>query len=152
MAPRFASSCAIAFAIALAVAGGSTGSQTQAPSPGDAAALAAPVKPLAIADWRIYFVMTDRYANGDQTNDRGGYGPLLGQNGYDPTSTAWWHGGDFRGLTGSCTDTASDQNRGHGLQRIKDLGFNAIWLTTGGVTQIALKPRSLIRWRPCPRF
>jgi alpha-amylase len=74
--------------------------------------------------------MTDRYANGDAGNDLGGHGPLLGQSGFDPASTAYWHGGDFKGLTGGCTDPV------HGLERVKDLGFNAIWVTPPVVNQI----------------
>ena len=62
----------------------------------------------------IYFVMPDRYRNGDSTNDMGP--------GYDPTNTAFFHGGDLRGLTGNCKDD-------DGLARLKRLGFTAIWLT-----------------------
>ena len=43
--------------------------------------------------------------------------------GYDPTSTGWFHGGDFKGLTGVCNDTKT------GLARLKSLGFNAVWVT-----------------------
>ena len=43
--------------------------------------------------------------------------------GFDPADTGWYHGGDLKGLTGGCTDPV------HGLQRIKDLGFTAIWVT-----------------------
>ena len=74
--------------------------------------------------------MTDRYANGDPSNDTGGYGKGPSQNGFDPTSTAYWHGGDLKGLTGGCTDPK------RGLQRIKDLGFNAIWVTPPVVNQV----------------
>lgn len=62
----------------------------------------------------IYFVMPDRYRNGDVNNDRGP--------GFDPTSTAFYHGGDLVGLTGNCKDD-------DGLARLKRLGFTAIWLT-----------------------
>lgn len=61
----------------------------------------------------IYFVMTDRYANGDPSNDQGGG---VSKGGLDPTSDGYFHGGDFKGLT---------QN----LDRIKRLGFTAIWVT-----------------------
>jgi glycosidase len=63
-----------------------------------------------LAKQRIYFVLTDRYANGDPSNDRGGKvgGPEI--TGYDPTSTAYFHGGDLEGLTEQ-------------LDRIKALGF-----------------------------
>jgi len=41
----------------------------------------------------IYFVMPDRYKDGNTANDR-----LAG---VDPTNTAFWHGGDLKGLTGT---------------------------------------------------
>jgi len=62
----------------------------------------------------IYFVMPDRYRNGDTSNDN--------QPGFDPTHTAYFHGGDLKGLTGNCKDD-------DGLARLKELGFTAIWLT-----------------------
>lgn len=64
----------------------------------------------------IYFVMPDRYKNGDTSNDRTG-------GGFDPRSTAFWHGGDLKGLTGTC------QPGDDGLARIKSLGFTAVWVT-----------------------
>ncbi|MGH3071234.1 MAG: alpha-amylase family glycosyl hydrolase, partial [Gaiellaceae bacterium] len=76
----------------------------------------------SIASQRIYFVMTDRYANGDPANDRGGRTGSRGLTGFDPADTGWFHGGDFRGLTGGCTT-------GTGLARIKALGFTAVWVT-----------------------
>lgn len=62
----------------------------------------------------IYFVMPDRYRNGNTGNDS--------LPGFDPTSTAFFHGGDLAGLTGNCVDD-------DGLARLKKLGFTAIWLT-----------------------
>jgi glycosidase len=62
----------------------------------------------------IYFVMPDRYRNGDTSNDN--------QPGFNPTHTAFFHGGDLKGLTGNCKDD-------DGLARLKELGFTAIWLT-----------------------
>jgi len=64
----------------------------------------------------IYFVMPDRYKNGDPSNDRLG-------GGFDPRNTAFWHGGDLKGLTGTC------QPGDDGLARIKSLGFTAVWVT-----------------------
>jgi alpha-amylase len=93
--------------------------------------LAQPGAPSALASERIYFVMTDRYANGDPANDSGGATGLRQVTGYDPSSPGWWHGGDLRGLTGGCTDPV------HGLERIKDLGFNAIWITPVVVNQVS---------------
>ena len=65
---------------------------------------------------RFYFVMADRFANGDTTNDKGGLtgGPL--ETGFDPTNEGFYHGGDLKGLTSK-------------LDYIKGLGTTAIWLT-----------------------
>jgi glycosidase len=96
-----------------------------ASAPPSGAALAVLAKPpvrSSIASQRIYFVMTDRYANGDPANDRGGRSGVRAATGYDPADTGWFHGGDFRGLTGGCTT-------GTGLARIKALGFTAVWVT-----------------------
>ena len=62
----------------------------------------------------IYFVMPDRYRNGDPTNDN--------NPGFNPAHTAFFHGGDLKGLTGNCVDD-------DGLVRLKKLGFTAVWLT-----------------------
>ena len=66
----------------------------------------------------IYFVMTDRFANGDPANDTGGLDPELGPlvHGFEPTDRAYHHGGDFVGLTEQ-------------LPYIEDLGMGAIWIT-----------------------
>jgi glycosidase len=86
---------------------------------------AAPVSPIGLAAWptqsslasqRIYFVMPDRYANGDTSNDTGGLSGSRNVTGYDPTDTGYYHGGDLKGLTAH-------------LQRIRDLGFTALWVT-----------------------
>ena len=123
---KFAALAAVPFA---AFAIGS--SAVQPPSGAALAALAQPGADSALASERIYFVMTDRYADGDPSNDLGGRTGTRTVTGYDPASTAWWHGGDFKGLTGGCTDPV------HGLQRIKNLGFNAIWVTPAVVNQVS---------------
>jgi glycosidase len=61
----------------------------------------------------IYFVMPDRYANGATYNDRGA-GDFEG--GFRPEDIGYFHGGDLLGLT-------------ENLDRIKDMGFTAIWIT-----------------------
>lgn len=71
----------------------------------------------------IYFVMPDRYLNGDTSNDLAGGTRQDPTGGYNPTSTAFFHGGDLKGLTGNC------EKGDNGLARIKDLGFTAVWLT-----------------------
>ena len=47
----------------------------------------------------IYFVLPDRFENGDPANDRGGLkgGPL--QTGFDPARKGFFPGGDLKGLT-----------------------------------------------------
>jgi len=71
---------------------------------------------------QFYFVMTDRFANGDPGNDQGGLtgGRLV--TGYDPTHKGFYHGGDLKGLIGK-------------LDYIKDLGTTAIWLTPSFVNK-----------------
>lgn len=71
----------------------------------------------------IYFVFPDRYRNGDTTNDLAGGSTVDPTSGYDQTSTAHFHGGDLKGLTGTC------QPGDDGLARIKALGFTAVWMT-----------------------
>ena len=70
----------------------------------------------------IYFVMPDRYLNGDTSNDLAGGTTVDSTGGYNPKSTAFFHGGDLKGLTGNC------EKGDKGLARIKDLGFTAVWL------------------------
>jgi glycosidase len=93
------------------------------PSQAELALLSQPPKVSAFAGQRVYFVMTDRYRNGDPGNDRGGATGSVGQTGFDPASTGYFHGGDFAGLTGTCDDPRE------GLARIKALGFTALWVT-----------------------
>jgi glycosidase len=104
---------------AAAAAGGATRADSAAPI----ASLAAAPRYTSLAAQRVYFVMTDRYANGDASNDRGRVSGTRGVTGFDPTDTGYWHGGDFRGLTGNCKDTR------RGLVRLKSLGFTAVWVT-----------------------
>ena len=80
-----------------------------------AATPAIPADRVGLAKELIYFVFPDRYLNGDSSNDN--------YPGYDPTDTAFFHGGDLKGLTGTCS--AGD----NGLARIKKLGFTAVWVT-----------------------
>jgi glycosidase len=118
----------VAALVAALPAGGATDVVAQShevpPAPAGAAltVLAKPPLRSSIALQRIYFVMTDRYANGNPDNDRGGRNGTRGVTGFDPADTGWFHGGDFRGLTGECTT-------GTGLARIKALGFTAVWVT-----------------------
>jgi glycosidase len=84
-------------------------------------ALAAPA--LAAPDYRarlpqdevIYFVLPDRFENGDTSNDRGGLSGDRLKTGFDPTSKAFYNGGDIRGLIKR-------------LPYIQALGATALWL------------------------
>jgi glycosidase len=64
----------------------------------------------------FYFVMADRFENGDTANDHGGYAGGKPVDGYDPTGTGWYHGGDLKGLQKQ-------------IDYIDDLGATSIWLT-----------------------
>jgi len=62
-------------------------------------------------DWdeaRIYFMLTDRFKDGDPSNNGGKE--------YDPTHSEAYHGGDFQGIIDE-------------LDYIDDLGINTIWIT-----------------------
>ena len=69
-----------------------------------------------IEDEIIYFVLPDRFENGDPTNDRGGIEGGRLKDGFDPTDFGFYHGGDLKGLT-------------QRLDYIQGLGMTAIWLT-----------------------
>lgn len=70
-------------------------------------------------DWKgatIYFVITDRFCNGDSTNDVN-YGRIVDY-GSEQLNAATFHGGDFKGM----------------LQKAKanyftDLGIDVLWMT-----------------------
>ena len=69
-----------------------------------------------IEDEIIYFVLPDRFENGDPDNDRGGIEGGRLNDGYDPTDYGFYHGGDLKGLT-------------QRLDYIQGMGVTAIWLT-----------------------
>ncbi len=73
------------------------------------------VRERPIQDDIIYFVLPDRFFNGDTANDTGGYQGDRHSHGFDPTSKAFYHGGDLKGLTAK-------------LDYLKDLGITAIWM------------------------
>jgi glycosidase len=102
------------------------GARPAAGSPEEAALIESLAAPIVYSDFAsrvVYFVMTDRYANGDTSNDSGFVTGPRKITGFDPTDIGFFHGGDLRGLTGGCTDPKT------GLQRLADLGFNGIWIT-----------------------
>ncbi|MBO1334450.1 pullulanase-type alpha-1,6-glucosidase [Streptomyces sp. VRA16 Mangrove soil] len=64
---------------------------------------------------QYYFVLPDRFANGDTSNDKGGLTGSRSSTGYDPTDKGFYQGGDLKGLTKK-------------LDYIKGLGTTAIWM------------------------
>lgn len=90
----------------------------EAPARGNTAAAPAPLAERQLEDEIIYFVLPDRFENGDPKNDTGSAGgglkggPL--QHGFDPTHKGFYHGGDLKGLTAR-------------LDYIQNMGVTAIW-------------------------
>ncbi|QUL38173.1 alpha-amylase family glycosyl hydrolase [Erythrobacter sp. JK5] len=67
-----------------------------------------------LSDEVIYFVLPDRFANGDTSNDLGGIAGDRLTHGFDPTHKGFYHGGDLAGLTEK-------------LDYIEGMGVTAIW-------------------------
>ena len=63
----------------------------------------------------IYFLLPDRFENGDPSNDRGGLTGGRLETGFDPTAKGFYHGGDLKGLLSR-------------LDYIQVLGATAVWL------------------------
>ncbi|MGA5086705.1 pullulanase-type alpha-1,6-glucosidase [Streptomyces pseudogriseolus] len=85
------------------------------PAPPSDAKLAASPARHDLTREQFYFVLPDRFANGDTKNDRGGLTGSRLTHGYDPTDKGFYQGGDLKGLTRK-------------LDYIKGLGTTAIWL------------------------
>src|SRR3954453_23499213 len=68
------------------------------PSGGDPASYAGHSLRAGPAGEDFYFVMGDRFANGDTRNDDGGLGPDRLVSGFDPTSKALFKRGDPAGV------------------------------------------------------
>ncbi|MDP5103770.1 MAG: alpha-amylase family glycosyl hydrolase [Erythrobacter sp.] len=88
---------------------------------GPVAPVAAPAMPPAppiaergLEDEIIYFVLPDRFENGDPRNDRGGIKGGAFDHGFDPAHKGFYHGGDLKGLTAR-------------LDYIQGMGVTAIW-------------------------
>ncbi|MGI5454213.1 pullulanase-type alpha-1,6-glucosidase [Streptomyces sp. CA-249302] len=87
---------------------------TPPPPPSDARLAAEPARHDDTRE-QFYFVMPDRFANGDTSNDEGGLTGSRLSTGYDPTDKGFYQGGDLKGLTRK-------------LDYIKGLGTTAIWM------------------------
>ncbi|GAA3944863.1 pullulanase-type alpha-1,6-glucosidase [Allohahella marinimesophila] len=69
-----------------------------------------------IQDEIFYFVLPDRFSNGDPTNDTGGLAADKEISGLDPADANYYHGGDLRGLYNK-------------LDYLKNMGVTSIWMT-----------------------
>ena len=70
----------------------------------------------AVTDWSrevLYFVLVDRFSDGDPSNNRG----------VDRRNPGGWHGGDLKGLTAQ-------------LDELKDLGVTALWINPVQLQQV----------------
>src|SRR5205823_386546 len=63
----------------------------------------------------IYFLLPDRFENGEPSNDRGGLSGGRLATGFDPSDKAFYHGGDLKGLISR-------------LEYIQELGATAVWV------------------------
>ncbi|MFK4850082.1 pullulanase-type alpha-1,6-glucosidase [Microbacterium sp. ZW T6_19] len=81
----------------------------------DDALIAPPVRQAGAGE-QFYFVMTDRFANGDTSNDTGGLEGDRLTTGFDPADKGFYQGGDIAGIRDN-------------LDYIEGLGTSAIWLT-----------------------
>lgn len=80
-----------------------------------ACASAADYRERLAEDEIVYFVLPDRFENGDPSNDNGGLSGDRLITGFDPTHKGFYHGGDLKGLTAR-------------MDYIQGLGATAIWL------------------------
>ncbi|MFD7980874.1 pullulanase-type alpha-1,6-glucosidase [Streptomyces sp. NPDC059071] len=85
------------------------------PAPPSDRALAAQPARHDLTREQFYFVLPDRFANGDPSNDRGGLTGSRTATGFDPSDKGFYQGGDLKGLT-------------QRLDYIKGLGTTAIWM------------------------
>ncbi|KAA6217300.1 pullulanase-type alpha-1,6-glucosidase [Streptomyces filamentosus] len=85
------------------------------PAPPSDRALAAEPARHDLTREQFYFVLPDRFANGDTANDKGGLTGSRTATGFDPTDKGFYQGGDLKGLT-------------QRLDYIKGLGTTAIWM------------------------
>ncbi|AWB68979.1 alpha-amylase [Saccharobesus litoralis] len=69
-----------------------------------------------VRDDVFYFVMPDRFHNGDPSNDMGNPDIPESYGGFDPSKKSHFHGGDMKGL----------QDK---LDYLEDMGVTAIWMT-----------------------
>ncbi|MFE5624724.1 pullulanase-type alpha-1,6-glucosidase [Streptomyces virginiae] len=106
---------AAALAVTLLPALPAAAAEAKVPAPPPDAKLAAEPARNDLTREQFYFVLPDRFANGDPRNDRGGLTGSRLETGLDPTDKGFYQGGDLKGLTDR-------------LDYIKGLGTTAIWM------------------------
>ncbi|MFE5833795.1 pullulanase-type alpha-1,6-glucosidase [Streptomyces sp. NPDC056508] len=111
---RTAVALAAALCAALVPAVPATAAQKPPAPPSDRALAAEPARQDLTRE-QFYFVLPDRFANGDASNDRGGLTGSRTRTGFDPADKGFYQGGDLKGLT-------------QRLDYIKGLGTTAIWM------------------------
>lgn len=99
--------------VATVLAGCMAGAPVQAQAGGEAATEAFRLR--EPSQEVIYFLLPDRFENGDRSNDLGDLqgGPF--ETGYDPADKGFFHGGDLKGLA-------------ERLDYIQGMGITAIWI------------------------
>ncbi|MGA5816358.1 pullulanase-type alpha-1,6-glucosidase [Kitasatospora sp. NPDC094028] len=106
----------LAAALTAATLGGAPAALAAAPpAPPSDAALAATAGRHDLSREQFYFVLPDRFANGDTANDTGGITGGRLENGFDPADKGFYHGGDLAGLIQK-------------LDYVQNLGTTAIWM------------------------
>lgn len=90
-------------------------SSTAVAAPSSEPASLAALRARPAQDEVIYFLLPDRFENGDKSNDRGGLKGDRLHTGFDPSSKAFYNGGDFKGVM-------------QHLDYIQSLGATAVWL------------------------
>ncbi|MFF8605022.1 pullulanase-type alpha-1,6-glucosidase [Streptomyces sp. NPDC015346] len=111
---RTAAAVATALCAALVPALPAAAAPPPPPPPSDRALAAQPARHDLTRE-QFYFVLPDRFANGDTRNDRGGLTGTRLETGFDPTDKGFYQGGDLKGLTKK-------------LDYIKGLGTTALWM------------------------
>jgi pullulanase-type alpha-1,6-glucosidase len=87
----------------------------KAPPPPSDRKLAAEATRHDLTREQFYFVLPDRFANGDKANDKGGLTGGRLETGFDPEDKGFYQGGDLKGITDR-------------IDYIKGLGTTAIWM------------------------
>lgn len=69
-----------------------------------------------VRDDIFYFVLPDRFENGDPSNDQGSDKYEISRGGFKPDHKGYYHGGDIQGIK-------------QRMSYLKDMGVTAIWMT-----------------------